>query len=298
MTARTQSAGSGRRAALLLLALAPLAACAPRRPEVVLFSAAAFEPVMHTLRPAAEAALGVRILAETGGSGNLVRRVVELGRACDLLVLADPALFRQAGGGHFAWRITFAGDEMVLGVGVRAPRADDAERDWAAVLDGPGVRLVRADEAISPAGARTLVVWSRREAAGAPGLRERLLRRTVSVADDVGTVAAQLKTGTADYAFLYRSSCLLHELRHIRLEPPCRLADDAERPDPEAIRYALSIPRDAPRPREAEALLRFFLDARRDLWADSGFIPLRPRFFGSRDDYERFRAIADYGGPF
>lgn len=285
------------RAALLLLALAPLAACAPRRPEVALFSAAAFEPVLHALRPAAEAALGVRIRAETGGSGNLVRRVAELGRACDLLVLADPALFREAGGGRFTWRITFAGDEMVLGVGVRAPRADDAERDWAAVLDAPGVRLIRADEKISPAGARTLTVWSRREAAGAPGLRERLLR-TALVADDVGTIAAHLKTGTADYAFLYRSSCLLHELRYIRLEPPYRLADEAERPDPEAIRYALSIPIDAPRPQEAEALLRFFLVARRERWADGGFIPLRPRFYGSRDNYARFRAFADYGGPF
>jgi len=214
------------------------------------------------------------------------------------MILADPAMFQTLGNGRFDWWIDFAGDEMTLAVGIRAPRTDDAERNWAAVLSDPGVRLARCDERISPAGARTLLVWERRERAGEPGLRDRLLARTGLVVDDVGTLAARLKAGETDYAFLYRSSCLLHELRHIRLEPECRLADDGPRADPDAIRYALSIPRDAERPREAEALIRFFLEAGRAAWADAGFIAIRPRFYGSREDHARFRDLADYGGAF
>lgn len=282
----------------LALALFLQGACAPSRHEVAVFSAAAFEPVLHKLRPAAESAIDIKINAETGGSGNLIRRVAELGKTCDLMLLADPAMFKKMGGDHFDWRIDFASDEMVLGIGIRAPRTDDAERDWASVLSDPAIRLARADEKISPAGARTHLVWDRREAAGLPGLRERLLERTSLVADDVGTLAARLKAGEADYAFMYRSSCLLHQLRFIRLEPTCRLSDDGTQLDPDAIRYAVSIPHNAAHPKEAEALLRFFLSAQASVWADSGFIPFRARFYGSREAYSRFSDIADYGGPF
>lgn len=284
--------------AALALAFLMQGACAPSRPAISVFSAAAFEPVLHQLRPEAEAALGVRIQAETGGSGNLIRRVVELGRQCDLMLLADPGMFKKLGKGRFDWRIDFASDEMVLGIGTQAPRTDEAERDWVSVLSDPTVRLARADESISPAGARAIIVCTRREAAGALGLRARLLGPTSLVTDDVGTLAARLKAGEADYAFLYRSSCLLHELRYIRLESPDRLSEDGTQSDPDAICYSLSIPNDVSRPEEAEKLIRFFLVSQAPLWADSGFIPLKPRFFGSRDAYARFRDIADYGGPF
>lgn len=284
--------------AALALAFLMQGACAPSRPVISVFSAAAFEPVLHKLRPEAEAALGVRIQAETGGSGNLIRRVVELGRKCDLMMLADPGMFKKLGNGRFDWRIDFASDEMVLGIGTQAPRTDEAERDWVSVLSDPSVRFARADERISPAGARTVIICNRREAAGAPGLRDRLLGPTSLVTDDVGTLAARLKAGEADYAFMYHSSCLLHELRYIRLESPYRLSEDGTQSDPDAICYSLSIPTDATQPEKAEKLLRFLLVSNGSVWADSGFIPFKPRFFGSRDAYARFSDLADYGGPF
>lgn len=284
--------------AAVAIALLLQGACAPSRPEVSLFSAAAFEPVLHKLRPEAEARLGLRIQAETGGSGNLIRRVVELGRTCDLMLLADPDMFKTLGNHRFDWRLDFAGDEMVLGIGVQAPRTDEAERDWVSVLADPSVRIVRTDERISPAGVRAIVVCTRREAAGATGLCERLLGPTTVVTDDVGTLAARLKAGEADYAFMYRSSCLLHELRFIRLDAPYRLSEDGTQSDPDAICYSLSIPINAPHPEAAEKIIRSFLVANVPLWADSGFTPFKPRFFGTRDAYARFSDFADYGGPF
>ncbi|HAS84159.1 MAG TPA: hypothetical protein DCS43_16155 [Verrucomicrobia bacterium] len=280
-----------------VLVLLP-SACRPRTPVLTVFNAAVFEPVLHDLRAAGETGMGLQIRSEAGGSGNIIRRVAELGRQCDLMLLADPVLFKTLGGGRFTWRIDFASDEMALAVGIRAPFTDLAGNDWPAALLNPQTRLARADEKISPVGARTLTVWSRREAQGFPGLRNRLLEHTGLVTDDAGSLAARLRAGDADYAFLYRSSCLLHELRHIRLAPGLRLAADGGTPDPDAISYALSIPQAAAHQNEAEAFIRFILDPATTLWADKGFLTHKPRFFGSQADYARFRDIADYGGEF
>jgi ABC-type molybdate transport system substrate-binding protein len=275
--------------------LAALAACGPARPRLTVFYAAAFEPVLHTLLPAADRALNCTIGSETGGSGNLLRKKVELGRACDLMLLADGTYFGKRGNGLFTWRLEFAGDEMVLAVGQRAPRPDAAEKNWLPVLLDPGVRLGRADETISPLGARTRLLWQRRERRGTPGLEHQLLAKTVLTADDAGTLAARLKAGDLDYAFLYRTTCLMQDIRFIRLDPELRLAEPA---DPDAIRYALSIPRDANQPEKSEALLRFLLHSKRPLWEEKGFLPVRPRFFGDPADYNRFKEWADYGGAF
>ncbi len=280
-----------------VLALA-ISACGSRPPAVTIFSAAVFEPALYALRNSAGMDPGLRILTETGSSGNMIRRVTELGRACDLMLLADPEYFKTLGEGRFSWRIDFAGDEMVLAVGIRAPLTDIAERNWPEALLDPRPRLARVDETTSPAGARTLLVWSRSEEDGHPGLREQLLARTVLVVDDVGTIAARLRAGDVDYAFLYRSSCMLHELRHIRLAPRLRLAEADDLHDPQAIRYALSIPYGAAHPCAAEALIRVLLDPALNFVADSGFIQYPPRFYGPRDAYARFRDITAYGGEF
>jgi ABC-type molybdate transport system substrate-binding protein len=269
--------------AILLLA----AACTRQPPPLTVFYAAAFEPALHELLPKAEVSLGRAITSETGGSGNLLRKVTELGRDCDLMLITDGAYFQSRGAGRFAWRLEFASDELVLAVGSRAPRTDEAERDWAPVLLDPAVRLGRADEKISPAGVRALRMVQKRERAGAAGLEARLRGPSVPVVDDVGTLAARLKAGDLDYAFLYRTTCLMQDIRFIRLET-----------DPEAAIYALSIPDNAPHPEAAVALVRSLLTAGRGVWEEKGFTLLRPRFYGDRSLYAPFRECADYGGPF
>ncbi len=277
-----------RPAILLALALSLAAApgCAPRRPTVSVFYAAAFEPVLHVLLPQAEREQDCVIASETGGSGNLMRKVTELGRDCDLMLLADGAYFKTRGNGRFSWRLEFMADELVLAVGQRAPRPDAAERDWVPVLLDPAVRLGRADETISPAGVRTRRVWQIREQAGSPGLEAALLARTALVADDVGTLSARLKAGDIDYAFLYRTTCLMQDIRYIRL---------TQEQDP--IRYALSIPANAIHREKAEALVGRLLN-NRTLWEEKGFLPIPPRFYGEREALERLPAGIEYGGPF
>ena len=274
-----------------------LSGCSPQRPKptLIVYHAAVFEPVVRDLYPSAARELSLTIRAETGSSGHLIRRHVELGRRCDLLLSADPSFFRSLGQGRFPWYLVWLADEMVLAVGVRAPHPDWAERDWVAALRAPGIRLGRADEKISPAGQYTLRIWERMERRGYPGLSAELRQKTSLVADDIGTLAARLKTGDLDYAFLFRSAAYMHEIRFIALDPDINFSKESSDGAP-SIRLAASIPTDAAQPQAAEALLRWLIRPERQEWNDRGFRSLPPLFFGSRADYARFADMAEYGG--
>ena len=274
--------------------LCPGCSRSPPPPTLQVFHAAVFEPVLRDLYPTAAQHLGLRIRAEAGSSGNLIRRYTELGRPCDLLLSADPSFFATTGRGRFRWHLVWLSDEMVLAVGLRAPNPDLAERDWVAALRAPGIRLARTDEIQSPAGLYTLRLWKRMEQKGYPGLAEELREKTFLVADDIGTVAARLKTGDVDYAFLFRSAALMHEIRFIALDSAINFSTESDETAP--IRFAATIPPDSAHPREAESLLRYLISPDRVEWTDRGFRRLKPVFFGSRQDYAQFADIAAYGG--
>lgn len=217
----------GRMAArpLMSFAIALLAGCgggssskpAPPAAAVRVFHAAGFTPVIDALRGPARG-LGLELLAEGSGSQMACRKVTELGRRCDLLVLADNDLVARMLAGSTSWRLDFASDEMVLAVGSRAPNADLAERDWPAALLAPGTRLGRADENLAPVGYRTLLVWRLQERRGPAGLHDRLLAGCARKVDDVERLTPLLKTGELDYAFVYRSTCVNHAIRFVPLD--------------------------------------------------------------------------------
>ncbi len=302
---------AGAAAALWLGAV--LAASAQER--VTVFHAAVFEPVFAAVRPGAEKTLGVRLLTESGGSLQLLRRFADLGRDCDLMMLADPVLFRTVPA-EFTWRLDIAGDEMVLAIGQRAPRTDEAEKDWAAVVLDPAVRLARADETLAPLGYRTLLVWQLVEQGGRPGFAAALREKTKLVVDDAGRVAALLKSGDVDYAFLYRTTCVAHAIRFIPLDPAVnlgapdrdysrasvtyprraggRVEDVTVRGEP--IVYSLSIPARAPRPDRARALVRHVLENRGADFDRGGFVRFKPRFYGPAAAFAPWADLAERKG--
>lgn len=303
-------------AATVALALpALLGSCRPRQEPLVVFYAPAFEPVFRAHRARLEAELGRTILTETAGSQTLLRKVSELGRSCDLVLLADSHLFGQVASSHFDWRLDFASDEMVLAVGARAPMADRAERDWPAVLADDAVRLGRADESLGPIGYRTLLVWELEAQRGHPGLRERLGARASPVVSDAGKLAALLKAGEVDYAFLYRTTCLMHDIRFIALDPAINLGvagrdysaasvsftsmqGGAEKTivvRGAPILYGLSIPTNAAHPDEGARLAALLL-SEPGPWREAGFSWFSPVYYGSASDYARFSRIARHAG--
>jgi molybdate/tungstate transport system substrate-binding protein len=164
------------------------------------------------------------IYAEGSGSQMVCRKLTELGRTCDLVILADNELVAGMLGGVCSWRVDFATDEMVLAVGARAPNADLAEKDWPAALLAAGVKLGRADENQAPLGYRTLLVWKLQEQRGGPaGLGAKLKAKCAKVLDDAGRLTPLLQAGELDYAFVYRSTCIGHGVRFIALEKAVNL---------------------------------------------------------------------------
>jgi len=314
----------GRRLLAALLALGALCGCrdAGKAPRVErplrIFHAANITAYFDAVREPVRRELGLRLANEPSGAQVVCRKVAELGRECDLLVLSDPRLVGELLHGHASWRLDFAADEMVLVIGARAPAADEAESDWPAVMLRPEVRIGRVDEQLAPAGYLTLMVWQLQERlAGPPGLRDRLVAKTAKVVEDVSQLAALLKQGELDYAFSYRSLCLAWDLRHVALAPEINLGDPdrdysavEERIRPVGgtgrevrirgapILYTLTIPQRGADVAAATEFIRFMLsDRQRENWQSIGYQLLpRARFYGSRQDYAPFADLAEYAG--
>lgn len=286
-------------------------------PTVVLFHAAGFGPVVRQIRDACERDLGITLQAEGSGTQEACRKITELGRACDVLVLADNRLVGEILGAACPWRIDFATDAMVLGVGVRAPRVADAERDWPAVILGDDVRLARVDENLGPAGYRTLLALKLQERLGCAGLHDGFLARCRMKMDDVERLVPLLRTGEIDYAFLYRSTAIAHGVRYIGLDKRVDLgAPDGDYGGVEvcfaklkagaresvAIRGAPIVwsvvePRGSASPQRADRLVEYIIAKQAGALEGAGFRALTPPLFhGPRDAYARFSGVAEYGG--
>ena len=130
--------------------------------ELVVFNAGSMAVPFHRLLQAFGARHpGVRVSQENSGSLAAVRKLTELGRIPDVLVLADqtlfPALLQPR---HVTWHLTFASNSMVLAVAPGlASRSMPSGDTWPDSLLRPGVRWGFADPAIDPAGYRTLMVF-------------------------------------------------------------------------------------------------------------------------------------------
>jgi len=316
----TGGRASARAAVVASLVLATLAftSCAPKpeMPAVRLFHAAGLSPFLDQVREACERDLHVVLRLEGSGSVEACRKFTSLGRTCDLLALADNRLVTQLLPGICAWRIDFAADELVLGVGVRAPHVEEAEHDWATAVLQDDVRLARANENTSPIGYRTLLALVLQERLGSAGLHDRFLARCHLVIDDVERLSALLKTGEIDYALVYRSTCVAHGIRYIALDSRVNLGspdvdysqaqigfDRLKSGIAEKITmrgapavWTLAAPERAAKPAAADAVIKFLLVQTAAL-DGVGFRPFsRPRFYGPKPVYARFAAVAEYGG--
>ena len=314
--------GISRTAIVFLIAGILSVSCdrkSPDTPEdVTVFLAACFAPLIDAVRGRVEREAGLRIRSEISGSQVVCRKVTELGRDCDLMMVADHRLFKIMASSHVSWRIDFARDEVVLGVGSRAKRVDEAETDWVDVLLVGDIHLGRVDENLGPIGYRTLLVWKLKEAMGHPGLMGRLKAKSGKILDHVMHLAALLKAGDLDYGFLYRSTCVEHDIRFIPLDKGINLGstgmdyasaqvgirthESAGEPistiSGSPIIYSLTVPVSAAHPRQGTALIRALLEKNPAESADFGYQFFGPRFYGSKADYAPFRDLAAYAGEF
>jgi molybdate/tungstate transport system substrate-binding protein len=254
------------------------------RDTVVVFSASSVAvPLRAALDSFARGANAV-LLHENGASLDLARRVTELGRIPDLIVLADQEVFPELlVPSATSWYVRFARNRMVIAYTDRSRAAAElSERTWRQILLRPDVLLGRSDPTLAPVGYRALLMYRLAERFyGEPGLAERLAARTPPrlMRGNASELAALLSAGELDYIVDYESLAKANGLRYLKLPPAIDLGDPALAAEygRESVRvvqrsgaatrvgapimYAASVPRAAPHQDGGVRALSFLLGA-------------------------------------
>lgn len=172
----------------------------------------------------------VMVRRESGASIELARRITDLHRVPDLLVLADAELFPELLLPRYAsWYVGFATDHMVLAYTPRSRFAAQVDStNWMDVVRRSGVQVGRADASVAPVGYRTLLLFQLAEKHyRRPGLADSLLAAAPesNVRGNASALAALLGTGDLDYMYDYRSVAQAKGFHYVNLPAAIDLSD-------------------------------------------------------------------------
>jgi molybdate/tungstate transport system substrate-binding protein len=218
------------------------------------------------------AARGVTLLIESGASMEHVRKLTELHRIPDLILLADDNVFPEhLAPNYTTWWADFARNRMVVAYTERSKAANEvSDANWYRVVTRPGIEVGRADPTLAPVGYRTLTLFALAAVKyGDASLARKLVESAPAknVRSNAAELAALLEAGELDYIFDYESVARAQNFKYVVMPP-----DITGRP----VTYALAIPTKAPHRKSAEKLLEFFL-------SDSVRPKLRARFVDMMD---------------
>ena len=277
-----------KRTARVLLAIFTLAGCTGRaasEPDrLVVFAAGSLARPLRAALDTFAAQTKTRIDLESAGSLETARKLTELGKIPDVIALADEEVFPQLLMPRFTtWYARFARNRMVIAYTDRSRYADSlSERTWREVLTRADVQVGRADPDLDPAGYRTLLVFQLAQRHYRdPGLVARLLANAPkrNMRAKSAELVALLQAGELDYAWSYESVAQAAGLRYLTLPSAVDLGADADssayavasvkvlgasRGDTitllgRTIRYAVSIPTNAPHSKVAEQFVAWLL---------------------------------------
>ena len=198
---------------------------------------------------------GVPSLVELGGSLEHVRKLTDLGRVPDVLVLADDEVIASLAPTHIDWYVRLATTRLVIAYTPRSRHAASLRADeWWQTLSRPDVTVGRADPNVAPAGRHALNLLRRAETYyQQPRLTNRLLGRASLkyVRPNATELAALLETGEVDYILDYESVARQYGFRFVTLPE-----DLATR-----VLYGLTVPRLAAHEREGLEFAAYVLSA-------------------------------------
>lgn len=223
----------------LIVPAATLSSCGGggRRSEVTLFHAGSLSPLAAELAQRFESNHpGVKIHSESSGSLDAVRKIIELGKSCDLVATADEQLIELFLFPDYADRsYAFLGNEMVLATG-RDDLLDTAEKrqrwraGWYELLFSGGHSFGTSDPDRDPAGYYSRLLWKLAEIHyRRPGLYRTFLGRFQQrwLRPKSSELTALLQTGNLDFAFLYKSTALQNNLAFVQFPPEISLGEDS-----------------------------------------------------------------------
>jgi molybdate/tungstate transport system substrate-binding protein len=244
------------RSTILAFALL-LAACGGQRAEppkspVTVFAAASLARPLAVLADSLRRD-GLITQAELGGSLEHARKITELGRIPDVLMLVDDDVVAALMPVYLDWYVRFATNRVVVAYTPKSKHAASiTPENWWQVLARPGVTVGRADPRIAPAGGHALAVLRRAEEYyHRRRLADTLLARASLqyVRPNATELAALLETGEVDYILDYESVARQYGFEFVPLPEDLAIA----------ILYGIAVPRQAAHPREALAFAAFVL---------------------------------------
>lgn len=192
-------------------------------------------------------------LVELGGSLEHARKITELGRVPDVLMLVDDDVIAALVPAYLDWYVRFATNRIVVAFAPKSRYADSiTPENWWRTLARPGVRVGRADPLTAPAGRHALELLRRSDAYySRRAIADSILARSSLryVRPNATELAALLETGEVDYILDYESVARQYGFRFVTL--PTDLAS--------AILYGLAVPRQASQRAEAVRFAAFVL---------------------------------------
>ena len=262
----------------------------PAASNLLVMNAASITRPVRALLDSFSARTGEKYDLEPGASLEVARRLTELHRTPDVLLLADPEVFPQLLMPKYVhWYALFARNRIVLAYTPKSHGAATINGDnWRSVIMQPGVEVGRADPNTDPSGYRTLLAMKLAEQHyREPGLYGRLLAAAPerNVRPREADQVALLQSGELDYIWTYQNLAENDGLKFVKLADAIDLGNPADSAiysrvttrvvgkqpgDTITMRgapivFALSIPVDAPNRATAEKFVAFLIspDGRR-----------------------------------
>ena len=176
---------------------------------------------------------GATFAVEPGASLEIARRVTELHRIPDVILLADPEVFPQLLMPTYVhWYALFARNRIVLAYTPKSRGANRISSDtWRTIITQPGVQVGRADPNTDPSGYRTLLAMQLAERHyREPGLFTRLLAAAPerNVRPREADQVALLQTHELDYIWTYQNLAENDGLGFVKLPDDVDLGNPAD----------------------------------------------------------------------
>jgi molybdate/tungstate transport system substrate-binding protein len=185
-------------------------------------NAASITRPMRAVLDSFAARTGAKYELEPGSSLEIARRLTELHRTPDVVLLADPEVFPQLLMPQYVlWYALFARNRIVLGYTERSRGAGKINAEnWRTVITQPDVEVGRSDPNTDPSGYRTLLTMQLAEQHyHETGLFARLLAAAPerNVRPREADQVALLQTRELDYIWTYQNLAENDGLRFVKL---------------------------------------------------------------------------------
>jgi molybdate/tungstate transport system substrate-binding protein len=201
-------------------------------PLLVMNAASVTQPMKAVLDSFA-AHTGIKYALEPGASLEIARRVTELHREPDVIVLADPEVFPNLLMPKYTgWYALFGRNRIVLAYTRKSRGAREINaQNWRTVIQRPGVETGRADPNTDPSGYRTLLTFQLAEQFyHEPGLAKKLLAAAPerNVRPREADQVALLQTHELDYIWTYQNLADNDKLLYVKLPDAIDLGTRAD----------------------------------------------------------------------